>query len=77
MHKKVLQKTRKYIIFLQRVKMENKIVYNTKDVAEILKMSRVIVLKYLRQGKIKGVKFGNTWRVSNEEIMRIIKEGIK
>ena len=57
--------------------MENKMIYNTKEVAEILKMSRVIVLKYLRQGKIKGVKFGNTWRVSNEEIMRIIKEGIK
>ena len=57
--------------------MENKMIYNTKEVAEILKMSRVIVLKYLRQGKIKGVKFGNTWRVTNDEIKRIMEEGIK
>ena len=57
--------------------MENKMIYNTKEVAEILKMSRVIVLKYLRQGKMKGIKFGNTWRVTNDEIKRIMEEGIK
>ena len=57
--------------------MENKMIYNTKEVAEILKMSRVIVLNYLRQGKMKGIKFGNTWRVTNDEIKRIMEEGIK
>lgn len=48
--------------------------YSLKEVAEILKIHYVTVFRFVQQGKIKAVKIGGIWRVSEEEIKRI-KEG--
>ena len=49
--------------------------YTTIEVAKILNISRATVFRALKSGRIKGVKFGNNWRVSEEELERVKKEG--
>lgn len=47
-----------------------------KDVAKTLKLHELTVYRYVVSGKIKSVKFGNTYRITEEEVQRIRKEGI-
>lgn len=49
--------------------------YSTTEVAEKLKISRYTVFRALNQGRIKGIKIGNIWRISEEEFNRIKQEG--
>jgi len=49
--------------------------YSTTEVAEILNISRATIFRALRQGRIKGIKIGNIWRISEEELERLKKEG--
>jgi len=45
------------------------------DAAERLQMSVITVKKWLRSGKLKGVKpGGRLWRISEEELERFINE---
>lgn len=46
-----------------------------KDVSKALNVSEISIRRYIEQGKIKAVKIGNVWRISLEEVNRIIKEG--
>ena len=45
-----------------------------KEVAEKLKVSEQTVLRWLRNGKLKGVKVGKLWRVKEEDLRELIKE---
>ena len=47
-----------------------------KDVAKTLKLHEMTVYRYVVSGKIKSVKFGNTYRITEEEMQRIMKQGI-
>lgn len=47
-----------------------------KEVAEILHLNERTVRRWLNDGKIKGVRFGQEWRVSCEEVERLKKEGV-
>ena len=49
--------------------------YSTKEVAEKLSISQATIFRALKQGRIKGIKIGNIWRVSEEELERLKKEG--
>lgn len=49
--------------------------YSTTEVAEILNISRATIFRALRQGRIKAIKIGNIWRISEEELERIKKQG--
>jgi len=40
-------------------------------VAKELQMSIYTIKNWLRDGTIRGVKVGNTWRISKEELDRI------
>ena len=46
--------------------------YTLKEVAEILKVHFGTVQRYITEEKIKGVKMGKGWRVSEEELKRYI-----
>lgn len=46
--------------------------YTVKEVAEVLAYHRGTVKEFLRKGKIKGLKVGNQWRVTEDEIKRIL-----
>ena len=45
-----------------------------KEVAEKLRVSEQTVLRWLRNGKLKGVKVGKLWRVREEDLQELIKE---
>ncbi len=49
-------------------------IYTMNDLIEILGVTRITIIKYIKQGKIKGFKLGNTWRVTKEALEEFIKE---
>lgn len=53
----------------------DKEVYSIEEVSEILNVSYETIYKLVRDSKIKAVKVGVQWRVSKEEVERILREG--
>lgn len=49
--------------------------FTVKEIAEMLKVNPMTIFRALNNGKIKGVKFGGIWRVSEEEVERLKREG--
>jgi excisionase family DNA binding protein len=43
-------------------------VYEVEDLVELLRLNRVTVQKMLREGRIKGVKFGKRWHVTEDNL---------
>lgn len=50
-------------------------VYTLEEVTAILKLSKRTVYQYLATGKIKGVKIGKAWRVSEENLREFLAGG--
>lgn len=50
--------------------------YTTREFADILKLNERTVRNWINDGKIKAVKLNSEWRVSEEELERIKKEGV-
>ncbi len=42
--------------------------YEVEDLVKMMKLSRVSVQAYLRMGKMKGVKIGKRWHVTDENL---------
>lgn len=54
--------------------MNSKIkIYKVNELIDILGVTRVTIVKYIRKGKIRGFKVGNSWRVSEEALLEFIK----
>lgn len=51
-------------------------VYTTKEAAEHLRLEPRTVRKYLTGGIIKGVKFGNDWRILDSDLQAFL-DGLK
>lgn len=51
-------------------------VYTTKEVASIFRVCAATVRKWVKQGRIQGVKIGRKWTFPEEEVKRVIKEGV-
>lgn len=49
-------------------------VYKVNDLIDILGVTRVTIIKYIKNGRIKGFKIGNSWRVTEEALLNFIKE---
>jgi len=45
------------------------------EVSQILNIAPNTVRRLIQRGEIKGIKIGRLWRISEEEIERISKEG--
>lgn len=45
------------------------------QVADALQLHKMTVFRYLKCGRIKGVKIGQNWRISEQELERIKREG--
>lgn len=43
------------------------------EVSDILKVKLTTVRKWIRQGKIQGVKLGKSWRVEQEDLQQFIQ----
>lgn len=76
------QITLSYIIMYMANKADNKgadmpeAFYSAEEIAEYLKVGAQTVRAWIREGKVKAVKFGRSWRVADEELKRIIAEGV-
>lgn len=51
--------------------------YTPEEAAEILGFKKRTIMEWLRNGKIRGVKMGKEWRITETELNRIQKEGIQ
>ena len=51
--------------------------YCLQEVADMLRLHPKTVAVKVRSGEIHGVKFGRDWRVSREEVDRLMTEGLK
>ena len=49
--------------------------YTVNEVAEILKVQPMMIYNALYDGRIKGIKIGRVWRIQEEEVQRIMREG--
>lgn len=49
-------------------------VYNIQDVANFLQVAPRTIYKHLADGVIKGIKVGNKWRFSHEQIKAYIRK---
>lgn len=49
--------------------------YTLYELAEKLRISYTSVVHFVQAGKIKAVKIGRRWFVSEEELNRVMKEG--
>jgi len=50
-------------------------VYTLDEVAEILKVTRRTLYTYVNEGKLRAVKMGKYWRVSEEALRAFISTG--
>lgn len=46
--------------------------YNVEDAAKMLSVSKGTLREWMRNGKVKAVKFGKSWKVSDTELRRLI-----
>jgi excisionase family DNA binding protein len=51
-------------------------VYTVQEVMEILKLSQNTVLTMLKDGRLKGVKIGRFWRISEENLRAFLNGGV-
>lgn len=54
--------------------MEGK-TYTLQEVADILKVTRQTVYNNVYAGNIKAIKIGKNWRVTEEELQNVLKNG--
>lgn len=49
--------------------------YDVKEVSQLFNITPVTVRRYLQEGKLKGVKFGVKWYVTEENIKAFLSGG--
>lgn len=49
--------------------------YNLQEVADILRVSRQTIYNYVTAKRLKAVKYGKEYRVSEETLQEFIKNG--
>lgn len=57
------------------VPLDGNQLFDLRQAGEALGLSKNAVWRYIRLGKIKGVRLGGAWRVGAEELRRIQREG--
>jgi len=48
-----------------------------REVSESLGLHINTIRNYVKQGKLKAVMFGRVWRVSEKEVVRVRRQGVK
>ena len=44
--------------------------YTTEKIAAMLQLDGETIRRYIKQGKLKAMKFGRVWRITEEELKR-------
>lgn len=50
--------------------------YTVSEVAKELRLTDISIYRYISAGKIKSVKIGNKYLIHEEELKRVMREGI-
>ncbi len=50
--------------------------YTADELADYLKISGQTVRAWIRDGKVKATKFGRSWRIADDELKRLVVEGV-
>jgi len=48
-----------------------------REVSESLDLHINTIRSYVKRGKLRAVKFGRVWRVSEKEVVRVRRQGVK
>jgi excisionase family DNA binding protein len=51
----------------------NRKIYTTEEVAEMLKLDPVTIRRFLRTKKLRGLKFGRSWRIEEKDLIDFIE----
>ncbi|MBI5411616.1 helix-turn-helix domain-containing protein [Candidatus Peregrinibacteria bacterium] len=54
--------------------MEEKI-YTTEQVAKLLQIHPLTVLKYIKSGRLKGIKLGRIYRIRESALLAFLEQG--
>jgi excisionase family DNA binding protein len=57
---------------LNAKKLENISLYTLTEIEPILGVTHRTLLTYIKEGKLKGVKIGGKWRVTEENLKKFI-----
>jgi excisionase family DNA binding protein len=55
------------------IEMKHDVILTTDEATKYLKISKPTLLKHVRDGKIKAVKVGRSWRFLQSELYRFLK----
>ena len=51
--------------------------YSVEEAAEVLRISPLTMVKWLRAGKVRGIKAGRLWRVPESALNEVAQSGTK
>lgn len=51
-------------------------IYTTEQVAELLQIHPLTVLKYIKLGKLKAVKLGRVYRITENFLQEFLEQGV-
>lgn len=54
---------------------QNKALFSSSEVADMLKVSRITVFRYIKSGRIKADKVGKTYLISRESLTDFLNVG--
>ena len=49
--------------------------YTVKELMELLQVEKLTIYNYIKGGQLNGIKIGKSWRFTETEIQRFLKEG--
>ena len=49
-------------------------ILKVKEVAELLKLNILTVYEYVRDGKLKAIRFGRSYRIEEKDLEKFIRE---
>lgn len=49
-------------------------IYTTEQVAQLLQIHHLTVLKYIREGKLGGVKLGRIYRIRESDLQKFLDQ---
>ena len=55
--------------------MENNEVLSLEEVSKLVRLCKITVYKYIKQGRIPGTKAGNKWRFTRSQVLRALEAG--
>lgn len=59
---------------MSRIQLISDKLLTSKQVSEILQVHPFTVLKYLKTGKLRGLKLGRVWRIRESDVERFLEE---